>query len=70
MLLGIFVLVLLLTVAEMVLYCAGHLKPLLFIGSNTLKTAFWLAVLIVDIIGVVKVKTSPIGGWVLPLVVV
>ncbi|KAI9658232.1 MAG: hypothetical protein M1821_002365 [Bathelium mastoideum] len=46
--------VLLLTIAEMILYCARRLKPILFLVSNVLKSVFWLVVLILDIVGAVK----------------
>ncbi|KAI9698891.1 MAG: hypothetical protein M1820_007312 [Bogoriella megaspora] len=51
--------VFILTLIEMVLYCAKRLKPLVYLVFNVLKTTFWLVVMVGNIISAARGDTAP-----------
>ncbi|KAF2234344.1 hypothetical protein EV356DRAFT_532912 [Viridothelium virens] len=53
-LLVFYAVIILLTVVEMILYCVHRLKPVLFLVFNVYKVTFWLVLLIMTIVNVVR----------------
>ena len=53
-----YIIILLMTVGEIVLYCINRLNPIVYLIFNVLKAAFWLVILILDIVNNVNDNIS------------